>query len=309
MPLFPYIESNAVYQMYIIVAWNEISDKPSGTMYPPFYDSEVAAIDASVEFGPKPPLENRDAVLQDLYGRTQDAFICPSDPHARDPMGTKDWKEIKLYPNARRNYVWCRGDWIGDSTRNNTTWGQRSRGLFGVGVWYGFKDCHDGTSNTLLFSERCSPKDVSTTTLRGGATRMSGDDKFKTPERCLAAGERGKLKRDATYLDVYPETAIMFDGRLFGGFSTILSPNSPSCVQGDSKDSARFGYGIASASSYHPGGVHVVLADASCRFINDDIDAGFASKAPVEYGVSPYGVWGELGNRSQTETPPKPSID
>jgi prepilin-type processing-associated H-X9-DG protein len=56
--------------------------------------------------------------------------------------------------------------------------------------------------------------------------------------------------------------------------------------------------------SRHPGGVNVLLADGSTRFVSDSIDAGNLGLAPVNTGRSPYGVWGALGSKDGSETIP-----
>jgi prepilin-type N-terminal cleavage/methylation domain-containing protein/prepilin-type processing-associated H-X9-DG protein len=79
-------------------------------------------------------------------------------------------------------------------------------------------------------------------------------------------------------------------------FQTILPPNSPSCSSGTHNAVA-----INSASSRHPGGVHVGLADGSVQFVTDSIDAGDPSGIPALGGPSPFGIWGSLGTRASKE--------
>ncbi len=61
------------------------------------------------------------------------------------------------------------------------------------------------------------------------------------------------------------------------------------------------GYALASAASFHTGGVHVVMADGAVRFISNNIDCGNKSAPEVTSGPSPYGVWGALGTKSSGE--------
>jgi prepilin-type processing-associated H-X9-DG protein len=84
-------------------------------------------------------------------------------------------------------------------------------------------------------------------------------------------------------------------------FSTILPPNSPSCLCGRRHQ----GGGIISANSYHRGGVNGVMGDGSVRFFSDSINyistgtnmATIRAGNPAEVtGVSPFGVWGALGS-------------
>ncbi|WP_197171080.1 DUF1559 family PulG-like putative transporter [Novipirellula aureliae] len=90
---------------------------------------------------------------------------------------------------------------------------------------------------------------------------------------------------------------------VFTGFTTIAPPNWSLLVEGDSVDGAA----IAPPSSGHPGGVYVLMADGSTRFVSDAIESGDMYSGSVRLGMhgrlapgskSPYGVWGEMGTRA-----------
>ncbi|MFH1302858.1 MAG: DUF1559 domain-containing protein [Planctomycetota bacterium] len=81
------------------------------------------------------------------------------------------------------------------------------------------------------------------------------------------------------------------------GITTVLPPNSPSCSSGDHQ-----GGGIYSASSLHVGGCHVLMEDDAVRFISENIDSGNSAAAQVTTGISAYGIWGEWGSMSGSET-------
>ena len=56
--------------------------------------------------------------------------------------------------------------------------------------------------------------------------------------------------------------------------------------------------GLYTASSFHAGGVNVVMGDGSVRFVTEQIDTGTQSTvADRVTGASPYGVWGAMGTR------------
>jgi prepilin-type N-terminal cleavage/methylation domain-containing protein/prepilin-type processing-associated H-X9-DG protein len=104
------------------------------------------------------------------------------------------------------------------------------------------------------------------------------------------------------------------DGRpIYTGFLTILKPNTEVCqVGGDGSN------GVMSTSSKHPGGAHIVMCDGAVRFITDSIEAGNESNpgvttaagvtvinappyANVPGSQSPYGLWGAMGTRANSE--------
>ena len=93
----------------------------------------------------------------------------------------------------------------------------------------------------------------------------------------------------------------------FAGLTTILPPNSATCVFGLAQAagvSQHWDHGIWSATSDHPGGVNVAMCDGSVRFVSNTIDAGNQSAiAPAGNGggPSPYGVWGAMGTKSGGE--------
>jgi Protein of unknown function (DUF1559) len=188
-------------------------------------------------------------------------FCCSSDPNApaQNEFGTT---QFGFY---RMSYRACSGsgDMYGKST--DATTGPWGRGVFGVVPGQSFdvrppgtrvKEISDGTAKTLLLSE--------------------GITNSVTPGWGGPIGET-----------IY--------GNMGGGlFSASLTPNStspdriwgpcprtqgdtsykPPCVSlGDEQWYKPYGDGAhAAARSYHAGGVNVSLADASVRFIADEID-------------------------------------
>jgi prepilin-type processing-associated H-X9-DG protein len=95
------------------------------------------------------------------------------------------------------------------------------------------------------------------------------------------------------------------DGRVaYAGFHTILAPNGPSCA-GDASGNIHDGdWVLSTASSLHPGGVNVLMCDASVRFVADSIDTGNPNANYPNIGSqeSPYGVWGAMGSRAGGES-------
>ena len=192
-----------------------------------------------------------------------------------------------------------------------------SRGGYGTGYCPSLSAITDGTSNTILMSERCASP--------GGYTRFPNgqDPKIKSgwaigdlwsgghspKANCMTlVGNNGTYVANAT---TYNGSGTVFGYWTFmhTTFFTIMPPNGPSCgCNGDGTDTL-----ICSATSNHSGGVNGVMADGSVRFISDTIDCGDLSQsiviqAPDCPGTrsvaakSAYGVWGAMGSCNGGET-------
>ncbi|MBA4031823.1 MAG: prepilin-type cleavage/methylation domain-containing protein [Planctomyces sp.] len=216
-------------------------------------------------------------------------FKCPSDPVLIQPRGTV-------------NYAFNVGDFV-TNNRDET----RSNGLFAFRTCYGVRDVTDGTSNTLAVSERCaadfglggkSNSDFRESTLGNVTTITTNPGSCVTSAAAVSSNRRYttvtnvKGKFSSYWADGQPENV---------GFTPILPPNSPSCIN-DANGSSDGASSVLSASSFHTGGVHALMADGAVRFISDNIDAGsLGATANTLGGPSPHGVWGALGTRAGGE--------
>jgi prepilin-type processing-associated H-X9-DG protein len=200
----------------------------------------------------------------------------------------------------------------GNTNYKNIQW---MRGCFGYRTAHTLESITDGTSNTILFSERA------TSNRQDGVLRIieaaisnfninsawnglnqnasahhrvdcintrNGQD-YKTPITGVTnpTGYKGHLGWNYT------------DGHyLHSTFYTAISPNGPSCYYRTNRD-----LGIITPTSNHSGGVVVGFADGSVRFINEAIDIGTGDSANRDSGSpSVYGVWGALGSRCGGES-------
>ncbi|MCH5374908.1 MAG: DUF1559 domain-containing protein [Planctomycetes bacterium] len=236
-------------------------------------------------------------------------------PNGIQPGGPTPWSGWAPWNNAPQS-LWCPSDSfragsvaystnymfsMGDTVTNNRD-AQTVRGVFAYRDGVGISDILDGTSNTILMSEHCRADygiggQTNPRVKEGIATGFSG--LATNPGQCLAASA-GQFYADPSI--VKGKTGWRWtDGQAEKiGFTTILPPNAPSCIDGTNGN----GDGqntIMSPSSNHPGGVMSVFADGSTHFISQDIDTGNLAAATVTTGPSPYGVWGALGTKDGTE--------
>lgn len=207
-------------------------------------------------------------------------FLCPSNPPGA-PGG---------YPWAGQlNYAFCLGDTINNSGVRDT------RGIFGFQSRTNISKVTDGTSNTILMGERgvfTGGTDVRGVTAYGISSAVTN------PVTCLAQASGGKYLAGVSLQTDRHQGGMWHHGQpQFNGFCTVLPPNSPSCMDNQHGDS----WALVSASSYHVGGGHILMADGGVRFISENINTGTLSTAPVTSGASAYGVWGALGTKSGSE--------
>ncbi|MDO5565425.1 MAG: DUF1559 domain-containing protein [Planctomycetia bacterium] len=219
---------------------------------------------------------------------------CPSDPN----------RSVRYYNNmTKTNYAGSLGDALYLTATNDVN----TRGFFAGGcanqdgdkaaVRYDMSALVDGTSNTIAIAEMLTCDAGNLKKIKGGLGSLATS---VTPALCTNA-------RDTAELIDFKSTVTQFATSVSGSrgylmtmgfsavaaFQTILPPNSPSCMSSLSVGAA----GIYSAASEHRGGVNVLLADGSVRFISETIDVGDQSCSTERtIGESDYGVWGALGS-------------
>jgi prepilin-type N-terminal cleavage/methylation domain-containing protein/prepilin-type processing-associated H-X9-DG protein len=185
------------------------------------------------------------------------SYVCPSD--ANEP-GTDDPQlpATSYHENMGLN-------------RYNNGW--RSVGIAyyqghdgGLQQTRTFASISDGLSNTAAFSEFVKGKGLMTTdglhlTYSVGVTVIPNgtpDADYKLGLLCQASTVRS--------WDFKGEVWTMHDGGRGGGYNHIQPPNRKAC------DAAGYDVNIG-ASSYHPGGVNVLLMDGSVKFAKSGIAA------------------------------------
>jgi prepilin-type processing-associated H-X9-DG protein len=189
-----------------------------------------------------------------------------------------------------------------------------SRGTFQPQRHVGLESITDGTSNTVLISERLSFTEnrVYTTgtkypLLENIAHSVSGvftnnnynscEDAAFTPQKCLETSDKNYYKTGINVAGDKPSMRWIDGGSPFTWFNTILPPNSPSCISSNADGHPI----IAPPTSNHSAGCNVAFADASVSFISNTIDWGDQTASCVRSGSSPFGVWGAIGSRDGGE--------
>ncbi len=208
---------------------------------------------------------------------------CPSDSPVGDPRGGR-WAGGAA---ATTSYSFCHGDHM-TGVRDQGAY--QRRGLFGTRSWAGFRDITDGTSNTMAISERCFPK--GDRSVFGHTVQNMTASLQANPALCFAQTNRATREYliSASLSPYRTAGTRAYDGMpIYTGFNAILPPNSPSCQIGDVNS-----IGVMTAQSWHTGGVNVVFADGSVRFIGDSIHAGNSGSPESLSGPSPYGIWGAI---------------
>ncbi len=178
----------------------------------------------------------------------------------------------------------------------------RNRGIFGRS-WPTMAEIVDGTSNTIAIAEFIRPSNALG---RGMVAMIAADPATYSPLSCRAQWNgRTWVTPGLVFTGDTARGYRAWAGNMFfQGVTTILPPNSASCIIATATNNPHWSSGIYSAGSGHTGGAQVGLADGSVRFISDSIDTGnLATVAPAATGAvgSPYGVWGALGTKGAGE--------
>ena len=150
-------------------------------------------------------------------------FRCPSDTGPEHNHRHWTWEKTGTDP-AMSNYVAMAG---------TEMWPSRNNGLFFVNARLGFRDCQDGTSNTIALGERA----YEVTNVRYGAAVWAGT---------VVANNVKDRKLDV-------------------GAMSRQSINCPGSI-------ADWNGRELTLASNHPGGAQVCLMDGSVRFLSETIE-------------------------------------
>ncbi|MDR2168760.1 MAG: DUF1559 domain-containing protein [Planctomycetaceae bacterium] len=242
---------------------------------------------------------------------------CPSDINYNLPIQSLTLNRF----NSTSNYCGSTGDYCCYETYNGT-WASSaessySRGAFQPNKYTTLGAIIDGTSNTLLCSERCVG--IPNNSIKGGVPESVSaafpsnsynacENSGFNPSGCATRLDAtGKNFTGTCYGPSGTEDDLLAMGRWYHGAdiftrtNTILPPNSPSCSSSSSSVHPK----LLPPSSYHPGGVNIVRCDGSGGFISETVNAGNltggANGVSKRSGPSNFGIWGAFGSRDGEE--------
>ena len=223
-------------------------------------------------------------------------LICPSDSFQRTTA------------QAQTNYRFSLGDTVGRNTPNSSFYisnmRTQVRGPFAFRFCSKLADFTDGASTTILMAERTRSNYAigaggNPLKINGTATGIAAI--MTTPGVCLQQVNGQYFVNPA--IVKHRSGIIWTDGQAEQvGCNTILPPNSPSCAS-DSNNNADSQASLLPPTSFHVGGVHVLMGDGRVEFVSENINTGNLAATPViGSGPSPYGVWGALGSKAGGDT-------
>jgi len=226
-------------------------------------------------------------------------MVCPSDGNALTPALESN--------GCRVSYCTSHGDNVWDNGRHNASEGGGQRGVFCAHDNTPISKITDGTSNTIAMSEMIGATVRSSTMLKGGIVVSQTAHLDWDPVACktqVDPNDRNQLVGDGLW---HFRGNWFTDGRaVSSGFTTVLPPNSPSCIGNDPPNPTQqeYAWGVFSSASNHTGGVNCLVADASVQFVSDTINYSIPDNQNPNADKkiegrdgrkSNFGVWGALG--------------
>ena len=219
-----------------------------------------------------------------VYNTKLNVFLCPSDTNAGRPLGGTPPDSIK---NSYYASVGPTSNAGGDQPPRGAGGYplDQTSGMFAFRIAYGFRDCTDGTSNTIAFSEGLAGGSVQAP-MKGQMIMGAGLSTFAQYVGTTQAIITGVLADLQTCNNAFlstPGNISVYHGHdwSIGGmggslFNTVAPPNITMYPWGACRTDCSAGCDGASmdhsnAQSSHSGGVNCLMTDGSVRFIKGTI--------------------------------------